>query len=163
MSSNRSNYTDDYDDQWQHIMWRGAVTSAIRGKRGQALLVELRDRLDAMPEKRLVDTDLTNADGEHCALGVVVAGRGIDPQPIQEKLGQPDFEWGYEEDDVNAYCDALSATLDVAPALVREVMFINDDSYTWWRRRYNEQGPMEDPAKRRWTAVRNWVESQILR
>ena len=43
----RSGYTDDYDDgyEWANIRWRGAVKSAIRGKRGQATLKAI---LDAM-------------------------------------------------------------------------------------------------------------------
>lgn len=40
----RSGYTDDCDDQWALIRWRGAVNSAIKGKRGQQAL---RGRLDA--------------------------------------------------------------------------------------------------------------------
>lgn len=35
----RSGYTDE-DDIWAMIRWRGAVTSAIRGKRGQQALRE---------------------------------------------------------------------------------------------------------------------------
>jgi hypothetical protein len=33
----RSGYSDDYgdDEPWQLIMWRGAVASAFRGRRGQ--------------------------------------------------------------------------------------------------------------------------------
>ena len=46
----RSGYSDDIDDNWAHIMWRGRVASSIRGKRGQAMLRELLAALDAMPE-----------------------------------------------------------------------------------------------------------------
>lgn len=35
----RSGYTDDCDG-WQLIMYRGAVASAIRGARGQRLLIK---------------------------------------------------------------------------------------------------------------------------
>jgi hypothetical protein len=61
----RSGYSDDCDDQWRHIMWWGAVTSSIRGKRGQAFLREMRDALDAMPEKRLAPDALVRG-GEVC-------------------------------------------------------------------------------------------------
>jgi len=45
----RSGYSDDCDDQWSLICWRGAVKSAIRGKRGQAFLKEMLAALDALP------------------------------------------------------------------------------------------------------------------
>ncbi|ENQ7660184.1 hypothetical protein ACEQOL_006537 [Pseudomonas aeruginosa] len=38
----RSGYCDDLDN-WSLICWRGAVSSAIKGKRGQAFLIELRE------------------------------------------------------------------------------------------------------------------------
>ena len=54
----RSGYTDDFDDQWALIRWRGAVTSAIRGKRGQEFLREMAAAMDAMPEKSLSQKSL---------------------------------------------------------------------------------------------------------
>lgn len=159
---NRSGYSDDWDgsqeDNWNMIRWRGAVKSSIRGRRGQAFLIELRDALDSMEDKRLVSEDL-EADGQHCALGVVLSMRGVDMAPIQAHLGEYDPEWGYEGGDEDAYWDDLSHTLNIAGALAREIMFINDESYSW--RDYRVQGPANDPSKRRWQAVRNWVESQI--
>ena len=62
----RSGYSDDCNG-WDLIRWRGAVTSAIRGKRGRALLLELRDALDAMPEKALIAHDLVNSTGQFCS------------------------------------------------------------------------------------------------
>lgn len=48
----RSGYSDDYDfDNWQLIRWRGAVNSAINGRRGQAFLKELLTAIEALPEK----------------------------------------------------------------------------------------------------------------
>ena len=44
----RSGYTDDMEDMWQHICWRGAVASAIRGRRGQAFLREMLAAMDAI-------------------------------------------------------------------------------------------------------------------
>jgi hypothetical protein len=73
----RSGYSDDNDDNWSLICWRGAVNSALRGKRGQAFLTELATALDAMPVKRLV-TEQLQADGDFCTLGVVGQSRGLD-------------------------------------------------------------------------------------
>lgn len=162
---NRSAYSDcDWGNEWHTIMWRGAVKSAIRGKRGQEFLIALRDALDSMEDKRLVSEHL-EADGQHCALGVVLHARGIDPAPISAELGEYDPEWGYEGGDENAYWDALSHSLNIAGALAREIMYINDESYSW--RGFpgvgggRMEGPMQEPEKRRWLAVRNWVEGQI--
>ena len=55
----RSAYSDDLEDDVMNL-WRGAVMSAIRGKRGQQLLRDLRDALDAMPEKRLIANHLVD-------------------------------------------------------------------------------------------------------
>lgn len=44
----RSGYSDDID-QWDLICWRGAVASAIRGKRGQAFLLEMWKAMTALP------------------------------------------------------------------------------------------------------------------
>jgi hypothetical protein len=44
----RSGYDESCDDNWGLICWRGAVASALRGRRGQAFLRELVDALDAV-------------------------------------------------------------------------------------------------------------------
>ncbi len=61
----RSGYSDDLDS-WALIRWRGQVASAIRGRRGQAVLRDLLAALDAMPEKALVASELETPQGEVC-------------------------------------------------------------------------------------------------
>ncbi|KGX48418.1 hypothetical protein [Burkholderia pseudomallei] len=68
----RSGYSDD-GDNWSVIRWRGAVNSAIKGARGQEFLRDLAATLDAMPDKRLIDNEFRNSNGEFCALGVLGA------------------------------------------------------------------------------------------
>jgi len=64
---NRSDYyDDDCNGNWQRIRWRGMVASATRGRRGrrgQSLLIAMRDALDAMTEKRLIANELESRDG----------------------------------------------------------------------------------------------------
>ena len=77
----RSGYSDDSDDSddcndWAFIRWRGAVDSAILGRRGQRLLKEMRQALDAMPVKQLIAEELER-DGLVCALGAVGRARGL--------------------------------------------------------------------------------------
>ena len=49
------------------------MRSSLQGKRGQALLIELADALDAMPDKRLYPGSFATAEGEFCTLGVLGA------------------------------------------------------------------------------------------
>lgn len=126
----RSGYSGDIDN-WALIKWRGQVASAIRGKRGQRLLRELLEALDAMPVKELIANELQAADGSYCALGVVGAKRGIDLAAID-----PD-----EPTDV-------AAAFDIAQQLACEIAEINDMAYGC------------SPGTR-WREVRAWVAAQI--
>ena len=130
----RSGYSDDCDG-WRLIMWRGAVTSAIKGSRGQQFLRELAEGMDAMPVKELIANALV-ADGAYCAMGVVGAKRGVDMSKID-----PDEP------------SQVSKAFDIAAALAQEIAFINDDDYSYRN---------DDPA-RRWHRVRRWVDSQIVK
>lgn len=126
----RSNYSDDCE-QWDLIRWRGAVKSAIRGQRGQSAFKELLAALDAMPIKELI-SDKLEQDGEYCTLGVLGKARGI-------AMAELDFE---DHDEV-------AKAFNLAPALVMEITFENDEA--WGR-----QTPPE-----RWQRMRQWVAYQI--
>ncbi len=137
----RSGYIDDYDagDQWRQICWRGAVASAIRGKKGQALLREMLTALDAMPVKELIGHDLVReapafippefAIPSVCALGAVGWRRGIELKALDPE----DYS-------------TVAKTFGVSEALVREIEYHNDG------------GEWEDwcPAGR-WRYMRDWV------
>lgn len=159
----RSGYTDDIDDNWRHIMWRGAVNSAIRGSRGQAFLRELIAALDAMPEKRLASESLVTADGEFCTLGVVGAARGMDMSTLDPE------DW-----------HQVAKAFGLAQAMVREIVFENDEMIDEWdwqdveicgpmRPHYPDWGrhtrsvrvPVQGVAERRWQWMRNWAERQL--
>ena len=125
----RSGYSYDLDN-WALIKWRGMVASAIRGKRGQRLLRELAEAMDAMPVKVLVANAL-HSDGAYCALGVVGAKRGIDLDSIDP------------EDPPQ-----VSEAFDIAECLAQEIAEINDSNY------------MRETTEQRWTRVRKWVAEQ---
>jgi len=131
---NRSGYTEDADNNWELIMWRGQVASAIRGKRGQALLKEMLEALNAMPNKRLIAEDLRHG-GDVCALGCLGEKRGME----LEKLDPEDY-------------DALAGAFGVAQQLIREIEYVNDDGVWGW----NEETP-----EQRWQRVRCWVAGKI--
>ncbi len=163
----RSGYHEDIDN-WQLIMWRGRVASAIRGKRGQGLLKELLAALDAMPEKELHRGSFATPEGEFCTLGVLGAARGTK----MDDLG--DEEEGCDPDQVGE-------RFNIAAPMAQEIMWLNDemiDEFKWVtvelagppRRGYPDYGkpltgsmhvPVPDAAERRWQFMRNWVAEQI--
>lgn len=106
---------DDGDDPLAHGRWRGAVKSAINGKRGQQFLRELADALDAMPEKVLVAGELQAANGCHCTLGVIGQKRGLDVASM----------------DIDDY-DAIAASLQVSAKIAQEIMWENDEVFDDW-------------------------------
>jgi len=128
----RSGYSYNLDN-WALICWRGAVASAIRGKRGQAFLGEMKEVLDAMPTKELISGELVQ-DDEVCALGAVGIARGLDMAPI----------------DPEEY-DQVAALFGVSEKLVREIESVNDEDG-----RFSIETPIQ-----RWIRVRRWVDSQI--
>lgn len=133
----RSGYTDDNDDNWLLIRWRGAVTSAIRGKKGQAFLSELLAALDAMPEKALIAQSFA-VEGAYCTLGVVCASRGVSMPHID-----PD-DW--EADARQLARDALK----IPDALAAEIMYHNDEG-SW----------SKETPEGRWSRMREWVADNI--
>ncbi|UVM07023.1 hypothetical protein [Pseudomonas laurylsulfatiphila] len=127
----RSGYSDDCGG-WDLICWRGAVKSALKGKRGQAFLIELRNAMDAMPAKRLI-ADSLEAEGEFCTIGVVGAKRGVDMTALD-----PDDR------------EAVGEAFGISPAMASEIVFMNDEGS--WQTETPEQ---------RWVRMRKWVESNI--
>jgi hypothetical protein len=127
----RSGYTDDCDQNIYWINWRGAVKSAIRGKRGQAFLQEMLQAMAALPERKLIDTDLER-DGAVCAIGAVGRARGVD----MSKLDPEDRE-------------TVAATFGISPALAAEIVYMNDEV------RYKET------PEERFDRMRRWVESEL--
>ena len=130
----RHGYTDDFHDEPLVFgRWRGCVASAIRGRRGQKLLRDLRDALDAMLEKRLIQQEL-ESEGEVCALGAVGRARGIEMIGIDPEDSE-----------------RVAATFDIAEPLAREIMYENDEDY----------GDLT--PEQRWRHMRAWVESKIAK
>jgi hypothetical protein len=159
----RSGYSDDgpdsQEEQWAHIRFRGALASAIRGKRGQAMLRELATALDAMPEKALAAESLVTAAGDFCTLGVLGQARGVNMAPIDPE------DWG-----------AVAQAFGIAPALVREIVYENDESLDefeyvnveicgpmrgWDRHEKSVRVPAKRVRERRWRYMRDWVAKHI--
>lgn len=126
----RSDY-DDECDGWALIRWRGAVNSAIKGTRGQALLQDMAKALDAMPVKRLIADELISKDGQVCALGAVAQHKGLKVDGI----------------DPENHRDVCSV-FNIADALAREIAYENDE--VWGA-----------TPEQRWTRMRAWVNENL--
>lgn len=142
----RSGYTDDCENL---AMWRGQVASAIRGKRGQKMLVDLAAAMDAMTEKELFTGRLV-ADGGYCSLGVVGAARGVD----LAKVDLPEDEDYFEP-------EGIADALDIAPQLAQEVMYVNDERGGQHRKVDGHWQFVPETPNERWGRVRKWVAEQI--
>lgn len=130
----RSGYTDDgWDDDNTGWLWRGAVASALKGKRGQAFLHEMLQAMAALPERKLIDGELEH-EGAVCAIGAVGKARGIDMSGIDPE----DYE-------------AVAAKFGIAKAMAQEIVYINDEGTG-----YNET------PERRFERMRHWIESELF-
>lgn len=132
----RSGYDSDDCDTWALIRWRGAVTSAIRGARGQAFIKEAIAALDALPVRELVREDLQHQkSGEVCTLGAVGLQRGLD----MSGLDAYDYE-------------SVVPKFGIASALGQEIMWENDEGV---------YRPERETKRQRWERMRNWLVSRI--
>jgi hypothetical protein len=140
----RSGYSDDLDpddlDPLELGRWRGNVNRALAGKRGQAFLRELRDQLDAMPDKRLISDRVVDKDGCVCTLGVMVQARQIDP-----------------DGNLDLYDPGLIGNaLGIARPMAAEIIYENDECGGRHVEVYRRETPEE-----RWRRMRSWVDSKI--
>lgn len=125
----RSGYSDDCYDNWDLIRWRGAVASAIRGKRGQAFLEELLTAMEALPQPRLIAGELEE-HGEVCALGAVGRARGLETMR------------NYDPEEH----EAIAALFKIPHALACEIMYLND-----------EAGRPQETPETRFARIRDWI------
>lgn len=154
---NRSNYSDDLDT-WDLIRWRGAVKSAIRGRRGQSLIRELLEALESLPDKRLCANEFAN-DGDYCALGALGRLRGMDLRSLDP-----------------GDTTSISAAFGIADALAREIMYENDYSVSdhefenvvicgpvrpWESHRIWNRRSVPGAAERRWMYMHHWAKTNL--
>lgn len=127
----RSGYSDDCDG-WSLIRWRGAVTSALRGKRGQAFLREALAALDALPTPELIANDLSS-EGSYCTLGAIGHARGTDLRTV----------------DVDDHY-SVAGLFNVPHALACEIMWENDEAFF-----------LPETPRARWERMRRWIVANL--
>lgn len=130
----RSGYTYEMDDQLVYGRYRGQVSSAIRGRRGQMFLQELGSVMDSMEEKVLIRNELIDENGDCCPIGVICKSRGLDINNVN-----------YEEP------KEVGALVDIAKCMAAEIAYEND-----------EEGYNETPEDL-WRRMRRWVSSNIAK
>jgi len=136
----RSGYSEDLDN-WDLIRWRGAVESAMKGRRGQDLLRQLLHAMDELEDKRLAGSTLQAEDGTFCMLGLAAQAKDVEVSDLVPDNFDPDYY-----DDFPA--ETLAKRLDIAPAMAKEVMFMNDEIFV---------GTQES----RFDMARNWLVKNI--
>lgn len=131
----RSGYSEgggSQEEQWALIRWRGAVKSALRGKRGQSFLKRILVALDSMEKKELIDETLAE-NGAYCTLGALAKHESI------------------QVDDLDSECyEHVAKRFDIAEAMTREIVWEND-----------ECGYYAETPNRRYERMRSWVISNI--
>lgn len=131
----QSGYTDDCgDDDNSGYLYRGAVKSAIEGRRGQAFLKEMLAAMDALPEPKLIEGELEQ-EGSVCAIGSVGRARGLDMSALDP------------ED-----ADGVAAKFGIAAAMAREIVFENDDE--WF-------ATGKETPEQRFNRMRAWIVEHI--
>jgi hypothetical protein len=146
----RSGYTDEVEDNWAHIRWRGAVKAGLCSERGQRFLRELRASLKALPEKKLCGEAFAK-DGQVCAIGSVALHRKL-KAGMTRSAALAEIEKEFPQED---YWDApggASQAFDISEAAAREIMYENDGS------EYDDYTPEE-----RYKLVLAWVNRQIIK
>ncbi len=129
----RSGYSDDSDEPWQFIRWRGAVASAMRGKRGQAFLLEMWKAMNALPQYRFI-ADQLEVDGAVCAIGSVGKSRSLDMTQI-DPHDPPQ----------------VARAFGIAEALAQEIVYMND-----------EGGSYKETPEDRFERMKKWIEDELL-
>jgi hypothetical protein len=135
----RSGYSDCENEYYPPDFWRSAVNNAVAGKRGQKFLKEMLQTLEAMEVKELISDDVVTPAGEVCAIGSVIKARNITLDPEY-------YDFEYDPQGAN---ENLAAELNIAPALVQEIEYLNDEVCF-----------SRTPAGR-WEYIHNWTKEMI--
>lgn len=146
----RSGLSEDVENDWEFIKWRGQVASAIRGKRGQAFIRELIEALDAMPEKELIIQRLVAPPEDRMIDGMRVDGDLIAENAVCA-LGSVGVRRRVELETLDPYDHAkLAAVFDIAVPLVCEIEWLNDQAGDW-----------RESGHARWRRMREWAVSHL--
>ena len=143
----RSGYSDECENL--HL-YRQSVSRAIEGRRGQALLRDMVDALDAMPVKELAAHVFVEPGVGSCALGVVADGRDLGSVVLATLNDQADEP------------EIIGRAMDIAESLAAEVAFENDERVESYYDHGQRKWLGGETDAERWTRMRAWAESNII-
>lgn len=139
----RSGYSEDgWGDEYASLRagaWRANLRRMYRGQKARKFLTELRDALDALPERRLV-ANAFETEGAFCALGTVAKSRGV---PMPEWDAEDDYDYG------EGASEDAGVALHISKTLAAEIMHVNDDSSG------------DETPEQRWLRVRHWAAKKL--
>lgn len=140
MSRSGFHEMDDFDVESILATGRtqGRIASASRGRRGQHFFKSALKALDRMQDKRLAGFTFGVSDqGCMCLMS-----------SLATETGRASVMTGLNRGDDEAIRDRMASAFDVAPVLISDLVFVND-----------ECAP-RDPAKR-WAYMRNVIAARI--
>jgi len=154
----RLNWCDEEERPGQFALWDANCRRSLRGKAGQASLLELEAALLALPEKRLIHGALTDDEGGVCAIACYAKHKGVDVSK---------FDPEYESDEVGiaAGMPRLVAWQVVALNDIHldTVWEVADGPLNRWDATYRGGIPLvrEMTPEERYEAVLKWVRKHI--
>lgn len=166
----RSGYIEDGDseDMLGIYGWQANVRRCIAGRKGQAVLWELYQALEALPDRELTTGALQNTEtGEVCSLGALAVYRKMVIPPEFCTTGALD-----DEPDEYEFSEAMGPLFGIKDMLARELMYENDDCGQWhWEDdgtvcqgiRYGETRKYRtyEMPHERWQRIRRWIVSRL--
>jgi hypothetical protein len=152
MSESRFEYTGIQDEPYiPPALWDQAVKRSIQGKRGQALLQELREALLRLPRKRLIKGVLYD-QGDCCVLGALALKRIQDGKlkgiTSEEEFNEDILVSNWNDDEYQLIEFAVGS-LGMTIALSWKISLMNDEIFE-----------NENPEQR-WIAIMKWIDKNL--
>ncbi len=145
----RIGFSDDEEFPGQFYLWEANCNRSLRGRAGQAALKELEAALLEMPQKRLIQHALSDAEGGVCAIGQLAL-----TVKLRRGMSEVDARRELERESSDDFDTAQYARKHLGfPKLVAwSVVCENDDLIGNARKETPEQ---------RYERVLGWVRSQV--
>lgn len=149
-----SRFTDDYYDEDfdnQSLLFWANCERALKGKRGQQALRELREAMLALPEPCLISGRLADEKGGVCAVGALIVKKrvekGEERRAVIDELAQKLTD---NDDYMGADVTATAGTsIGLTYALAYRLAYLNDEDYA-------NYSPEE-----RYNAVLRWIDGAL--
>jgi hypothetical protein len=147
-----SRFDNDYDENFTNegLLWWANLKRHLNGAKGQAVLREIRDVLQSMPDKALIQDRLADERGHVCAVGAVALARRVAKGENRDDVLRDLAARIPDDDDYDgAY---ITADLGVEVGLKYGMAWALGDA---------NDGYWKDTPEERYDRVLAWVEKHI--